>query len=103
MNEPIDTDKEGNALTLMYIMAGEDSIIDELDLKIKSDKLHKYIEETLSPREKLIIRLRYGLNGTLPLTQREVADKLKISRSYVSRIEKKALQTLKKRFEKVTR
>ena len=103
MNEPIDTDKEGNALTLMDIMAGEDSIIDELDLKIKSDKLHKYIEETLSPREKLIIRLRYGLNGNLPLTQREVADKRKISRSYVSRIEKKALQTLKKRFEKVTR
>lgn len=100
MNEPIDTDKEGNALTLMEVMAVEDSIVDDLDIKIKSEKLYKYINEILSPREKTIIELRYGLNGKIPLTQREVAKLLKISRSYVSRIEKRALQLLNKRFSK---
>ena len=98
MNEPIDTDKEGNALTLMDIMSVEDSIIDELDIKIKSEKLYKYISEVLSPREKTIIELRYGLNNKTPLTQREVAKLLKISRSYVSRIEKRALHLLNKKF-----
>lgn len=99
MNEPIDTDKEGNALTLMDVMATEDSIVDDLDIKIKSEKLKQYIMEVLSPRERLIIELRYGLYGKTPLTQREVAAKLNISRSYVSRIEKKALSLLKKRFD----
>ena len=98
MNEPIDTDKEGNALTLMDVMSVEDSIIDDLDIKIKSEKLYKYIYEILSPRERIIIELRYGLNGKIPLTQREVAKLLKISRSYVSRIEKRALKLLNKRF-----
>lgn len=100
MNEPIDTDKDGNALTLMDVMATEDNIVDNLDWKIKSEQLKRYILETLSPREQTIIELRYGLNGDLPLTQREVASKLKISRSYVSRIEKKALLALKKKFDK---
>ena len=99
MNEPIDTDKEGNALTLMDVMSTEDSIVDDLDIKIKSEKLKQYIIEVLSPRERLIIELRYGLYGKMPLTQREVAAKLHISRSYVSRIEKKALGLLKKRFD----
>ena len=100
LNEPIDTDKDGNALVLMDIMSEGDSIVDDLDIKIKSEKLYKYIQDELLPREQLIIKLRYGLNGTLPLTQREVASKLGISRSYVSRIEKKALLILKKRFDK---
>lgn len=100
MNEPIDTDKEGNALTLMDVMSIEDSIIDNLDIKLKSEKLKQYIVEELSKREKMIIELRYGLNGNIPLTQREVASKIGISRSYVSRIEKKALGILKKRFDK---
>lgn len=100
MNEPIDTDKEGNALTLMDVMSVEDSIIDDLDIKIKSEKLYKYIYEILSPRERIIIELRYGLNGKIPLTQREVAKLLKISRSYVSRIEKRALKLLNKRFNR---
>ena len=99
MNEPIDTDKEGNALTLMDVMSTEDSIVDDLDIKIKSEKLKQYIIEVLSPRERLIIESRYGLYGKTPLTQREVATKLNISRSYVSRIEKKALGLLKKRFD----
>ena len=101
MNEPIDTDKDGNALVLMDIMATEDLIVDELDTKIKSEQLYKYIEEDLSEREKLIIKMRYGLDRKVPLTQREVAEKLNISRSYVSRIEKKSLLTLRKHFEKV--
>lgn len=100
MNEPIDTDKEGNALTLIDVMSVEDSIIDDLDIKIKSEKLYKYIYEILSPRERIIIELRYGLNGKIPLTQREVAKLLKISRSYVSRIEKRALKLLNKRFNR---
>ena len=100
MNEPIDTDKDGNALVLMDVMAAEDLIVDELDTKIQVEKMYRYIEEVLSEREKIIVKLRYGLDGKAPLTQREVAKNLDISRSYVSRIEKKALQTLKKRFDK---
>ena len=101
MNEPIDTDKDGNALVLMDVMATEDLIVEELDTKIQAEKMYRYIDEVLSEREKVIIKLRYGLGGKVPLTQREVAKKLNISRSYVSRIEKKALQMLKKRFDKV--
>lgn len=100
INEPIDTDKDGNALTLIDIMATEDNILDNLDYKIKSEQLRKYVSDTLSPRERTIIQLRYGLDGSKPLTQREVAQKLGISRSYVSRIEKKSLASLHKRFSK---
>jgi RNA polymerase sporulation-specific sigma factor len=100
LNEPIDTDKDGNALTLIDIMSTEDNIIDNLDCKMKSEQLKKFIRSSLSPRERTIIELRYGLNGQTPLTQREVAAALDISRSYVSRIEKKALGTLLKQFEK---
>lgn len=84
INEPIDTDKDGNALTLMDIMAADDDILENLDCKIKSEQLRKYIIEVLSPREQTIVRFRYGLDGNEPLTQREVAQKLGISRSYVS-------------------
>ncbi len=100
MNEEIDSDSDGNALTLMDVMAADDSIVEDLDMKIKAEQLPKYISETLTSRERLIIKLRYGLDGKEPLTQREVASLLNISRSYVSRIEKKALSSLKKRYEK---
>ena len=103
MNEPIDTDKDGNALTLMDVMSTEDNIVDNLDCKVKSEQLKRYIAQVLTPRESLIIELRYGLNNDHPLTQREVAARLKISRSYVSRIEKKALQLLKRQFDKPKR
>jgi RNA polymerase sporulation-specific sigma factor len=83
INEPIDTDKDGNTLTLIDIMATEDNILDNLDYKIKAEQLKTYIDNVLSPRERAIIRLRYGLDGMEPLTQREVAQKLGISRSYV--------------------
>lgn len=98
INEPIDTDKDGNALTLMDIMAADDNILDNIDYKIKSEQLRTYIAEVLTPREQTIIRLRYGLDGNEPLTQREVAQRLGISRSYVSRIEKKSLAALHQRF-----
>lgn len=100
LSEAIDTDKDGNPLTLMDVMSVEDNIIDSLDLKINSEKLKQYLREVLDDREQTVIILRYGLNGVAPLTQREVAKKLNISRSYVSRIEKKALSLLKKRFDK---
>lgn len=100
INDPIDTDKDGNALTLMDIFAEDDCIVDDLDLKFKTQQLHKYIQNALSPREQKIILLRYGIGGQKPLTQREVALKLNISRSYVSRIEKKALEKLRLKFER---
>lgn len=99
MSEPIDIDGEGNPLTLMDIICTDDTIVDDLDLKIKSEKLHKYLNEIQDPREKLILTLRYGLFGHRTYTQREVASVLKISRSYVSRLEKKALYKLGKRFK----
>ena len=99
INDPIETDKDGNALTLMDVIAVDDTIINDIDLKIKTENLAKYIDEVLSPRERIIIKFRYGLDGVRQLTQREVAARLGISRSYVSRIEKKSLLLLRKKFE----
>ena len=101
-DEPIDTDKDGNTLTLIDIIAEDDGIIDKIDLNIKSEQLYRFIDECLDQREINIIKRRYGLYGLKPLTQREVAEQLGISRSYVSRIEKKALQTLKKKYDKTS-
>jgi len=99
ISEPIDSDTEGNSITLMDVFADEDSLIDNIDLKLKSEKLYKFVEAKLDEREQMIIKLRYGLYGYQPLTQREIAQRLDISRSYVSRIEKKALQILRKQFD----
>lgn len=99
LNEAIDSDKDGNPLTLMDIMSIDDNIADDIDTKINLEKLNTYICEVLTPREKEIIIYRYGLYECEPLTQREIAKKLNISRSYVSRIEKKALEKLKHRYE----
>lgn len=84
ISDPIDTDKDGNTLTLMDVVSSDDTILDDVDLKIKSEKLHEYIVK-LAPRERAIIEMRYGINGKRPRTQREVAKILNISRSYVSR------------------
>lgn len=100
LNESVDTDKDGNSLVLMDVIAVNDDIVEKLDLKFKSEKLGKYIEEVLDDREKTVIALRYGLDGFEEKTQREIADMMNISRSYVSRIETKALKKLRKRFEK---
>ena len=76
------------------------NIVDCIDLRIKSEQLYRFIEGALDERERQIIIMRYGLGGTRSLTQREVAKKLDISRSYVSRIEKKAISILRGKFEK---
>lgn len=99
MSEPIETDKDGNMLTLIDTMATDDNIVELIDSKMKSEQLYRFICESLNRREKMIVVLRYGLHGGTPLPQREVAKKLSISRSYVSRIEKKALEKLKTRFD----
>ena len=97
--EPIETDNEGNPLTLIDIVAEEDTILEKICLKNNLKKLIRYVNEIEDPREKEIIILRYGLRGTTPLTQNEIAAMFGISRSYVSRIETKALKKLRKRFE----
>ena len=99
INEPIETDGEGNPLTLMDIVFTEDTIADDIDTVIKSEKLYKFVEEIGDEREKEIIINRYGLYEKEPQTQKEIAANLGISRSYVSRIEKKVLEKLRKRFE----
>ncbi len=99
LSEPIDTDSEGRPLTLMDVLAQEDTIADDLDRKINCSNLPRYIRECLEPREQDIIAMRYGLHGH-PLTQWEVAERLGISRSYVSRLETKALGKLQKRYER---
>ena len=100
ISDPIDTDKDGNQLTLLDVVSCDDTILDNVDLKIKAEKLHGYIRTALGSRERLIVEMRYGLDGRRPKTQREVAKLLGISRSYVSRIEKKALCDLRALFEK---
>ena len=99
LEDPIDTDRDGNSLTLMELMSDEEDIIGRLDLTLKAEKLRR-IFGILEPREQQVLRLRYGLNNRLPLTQREVAKKLEISRSYVSRIEKHAIEKLRAQFER---
>lgn len=97
MNEPIDTDKHGNVLTLMDIIAVDDTISDDIDREIKCQKLRRVIRDELSPEERRLITERYGLDGKKPLTQREIAAEMNISRSYVSRIEKRILERIRSR------
>ncbi len=99
LSEPIDTDSEGRPLTLMDVLAQEDTIVDDLDRKINIEKLGRYIRESLDEREREIIALRYGLGGR-PLSQWQVAERLDISRSYVSRLETKALKKLRRRYDR---
>ena len=98
ISDPIDTDKDGNTLTLIDVIADKSDIADEIDTKIKVEKLRVILPVCLTERERLIIEMRYGLSGREELTQREIAKKLNISRSYVSRIEKSALEKLRKQF-----
>lgn len=98
ISDPIDTDKDGNALTLIDIIADKRDIVEEIDTKLKLEKLKSILDITLDKREKQIIEMRYGLNSKAELTQREIAKKLGISRSYVSRIEKSALEKLRRQF-----
>lgn len=97
---PIGTDKDGNEISLNDILGSDtDEIIESISLKIQVGKLYQAIDSTLTRREKSIIVARYGLDGNEPKPQREIAAELGISRSYVSRIEKKALEKLRKKLE----
>ena len=99
LNEPIDTDKEGNALTILDTMAVDDTIVESIDTKMKSEKLYRFLQSSLTPREREVVCRRYGLLGFAPQPQRVVAKRLGISRSYISRIEKKALEKLRQQFQ----
>lgn len=93
-------DKEGNEITFMDVIESkEKNVEDALDLKFKVKKLYQKISEVLQDREKLILELRFGLNGKEVKTQNEIAKMLGISRSYVSRIETKAINKLSKEIE----
>jgi RNA polymerase sporulation-specific sigma factor len=96
MSDPIDVDNEGNPLTLMDVISMDDTVTDEIDLKIRVEQLYAFLERMKESREKEILVLRYGLYGNDYHTQRQVAKRLGISRSYVSRLEKKAVQALQK-------
>lgn len=94
-SEPIDTDSEGNPLTLMDIIAIDDTIVDDIDTRNKIIKVAEIVNNIKNERDKMIIIKRYGLDGTHPMTQKEIAKELNISRSYVSRIEKRILEEIK--------
>jgi RNA polymerase sporulation-specific sigma factor len=100
INETIDTDKDGNPLTYSDIVSCDDTIAEGIELKIYSKKAIEILNRVLNEREKQIIVLRYGLNNKKPITQREISTLLGISRSYVSRIEKSALEKIKNEFKR---
>ncbi len=100
LSEPIGEDKEGNRISLLDVIGVEEDIDDQVDFKIQTEKMKKAIDVVLTEREKKVILLRYGLGGGNTLPQREIARQLGISRSYVSRIEKKALKKLNREINK---
>lgn len=99
MYDPIDTDKEGNTLSIIDILACSDDIDDRVDLKMQTAKLYRLVASVLSDTERRIIVMRYGLFMNKQVTQREAAQALGISRSYVSRIEKRAIEKLRAAFD----
>ena len=99
VNEPIDTDSEGNPITFSDILCSDESVYDKVELKLNIEKLYKCLDKMKDGRKKQILVKRYGLYGTEPMTQQTIADEMGISRSYVSRIEKKGLEELNKMFK----
>ena len=95
INETIDVDRDGNPLTYSDIISTDEDIAEEIDKKMLTSKMMHLIDVRLSERERQIIMMRYGIGGIKPMAQREVAAALGISRSYVSRIEKTALESLR--------
>lgn len=100
LNEPIGVDKDGNELVIMDMLESDQNVIEDVENSIMMEKLTAITKSVLDKREYEIIKMRYGLENTGALTQREVAIKFNISRSYVSRIEKKALEKIKKSVNK---
>ncbi len=95
LNDTIDVDRDGNPLTYIDVISCDESMPTDIERKITSARALRMVNTLLTARERKIIVLRYGLNGKKPLTQREIAEALNISRSYVSRIEKSALEKLR--------
>lgn len=99
--DPIGVDKEGNEISLLDIIeSDEKDMIEEMDLVDNTKVLYALVGEVLTPREKQVICQRYGIGGTTEITQRQIGEQMGISRSYVSRIEKRALEKLRQGFEK---
>lgn len=95
LNDTIDVDRDGNPLTYIDVISCDDSLVHEVERELYSSKAKHYVATVLNTRERKIITMRYGLGGKAPMTQRQIAEKLNISRSYVSRIEKSALEKLR--------
>jgi len=100
LSDSLDGDGEGSSLSLIDVVRVDDNMLEELDLRDACAKVRRCVDACLTGREAHIIRLRYGLNDQAPLTQREIASLCGISRSYVSRIEKKALEKLRVEYER---
>lgn len=101
LQDPIGKDREGNEITIIDIISAEnDNILEQVDLGIQIKKLYEKMKSSLKDREKIVIELRYGLISGEEVTQKEIAQMLGISRSYVSRIEKKAIDILRKELDK---
>ncbi len=95
ISDTVEYDKNGNPLTVEDTLKSDFNVEDDFEMKTQWSKVKEYIENMTDERSREIIILRYGLNNKKPLTQREVAERLNISRSYVSRIEKKTLSKIK--------
>ena len=100
LSDYIETGKDGNAISLMDVVCTDEDLFDDLDTRQTYRRLHRLLRSELTARERRVLALRYGLSGQPPLTQRQTADLCGISRSYVSRIEKKALQKLREAFRR---
>lgn len=95
LSEALDTDADGSSLSIMDVLADDEDMLEQLSVQEAAERVRRCVDSALEPREAKIIKLRYGLAGGSPLTQRETAQRCGISRSYVSRIEKKALDKLR--------
>ena len=100
LSDDIDTGRDSSALSLMDVLCDDTDLLEDLSCQEQYAQMYRYLKECLSPRERRVLTLRYGIGGNPPLPQREVATLCGISRSYVSRIEKKALTKLRRRFER---
>ncbi|MFI3250083.1 MAG: sigma-70 family RNA polymerase sigma factor [Eubacteriales bacterium] len=99
LSDALDGSDEGGSLSLMDVIAVEDTMLEDLDTRDARVKVRRCVDSCLDSREKKIITLRYGLDNEIPCTQREIAEICGVSRSYISRIEKKSLEKLRKVFD----
>ena len=98
LSDDIDAGRDGSALSFMDVLCDDTDLMEDLSSQEQQERMYRYLRECLTPRERRVLALRYGLGGRAPLPQREVAAQCAISRSYVSRIEKRALEKLREAF-----